>query len=566
MTSAIRIMPRFRAIVVLALCAAPLGAQQKNLPLKHKAERTTVDISVRDLMSRLYVYADDSLQGREAGSMGHMKATAYIAAELKKLGLEPAGVGGTYFQDVPFISRRLSSGATISASNRLFNAYADFIAAPFRGASPRPMDGVQVVYGGVFGDSTQSITASQAAGKLVVIEAPNGIGRITPNSPFAEAAGVALIGGGMLTPQQMALGRTPSLTLPPAPGAPSVPLVLTVTRLMAESMLAAPLDGMKAGTVAAEPLHASILFDENVAPTRNVVAVLRGADPALRGEYVAVGAHSDHVGFRAAGPVDHDSLHLYNAQRYFAIDNPSGKTLTADERAAREARVAAIRVNLDSVHRKRPARRDSINNGADDDGSGTVAVLEIAEALAKGKAKPKRSVLFVWHTGEEKGLLGSRYFTDNPTVPRDSIVAQVNIDMIGRGAATDLPAGSASYLQLVGSRRLSTELGDLVETLNKSEKVPFTLDYTFDADGHPDNIYCRSDHYNYARYGIPVVFLTTGVHGDYHQVTDEPQYIDYPHLTHVTQFALGLVREVANRTQRPVVDKPKPDPTGVCRQ
>jgi hypothetical protein len=113
---------------------------------------------------------------------------------------------------------------------------------------------------------------------------------------------------------------------------------------------------------------------------------------------------------------------------------------------------------------------------------------------------------------------------------------------------------------------LSTELGDLTETVNKAQPAPFTLDYTFDANGHPENIYCRSDHYNYARYGIPVVFLTTGLHGDYHQVTDEPQYIDYPHMARVGRFVLDLTRRVADLDHRPVVDKPKPDPNGTCRQ
>ena len=151
-------------------------------------------------------------------------------------------------------------------------------------------------------------------------------------------------------------------------------------------------------------------------------------------------------------------------------------------------------------------------------------------------------------------------------MPRDSIVAQINIDMVGRGAATDLREGSERYLQLVGSRRLSTELGDLVETVNRTQPLPFAFDYTFDANGHPDNIYCRSDHYEYARWGIPVVFLTTGLHGDYHQVTDEPQYIDYPHMARVGRLVFNLADRVADLDHRPVVDKPKPDPTGACRQ
>jgi hypothetical protein len=138
--------------------------------------------------------------------------------------------------------------------------------------------------------------------------------------------------------------------------------------------------------------------------------------------------------------------------------------------------------------------------------------------------------------------------------------------MVGRGAASDLAAGGERYLQLVGSRRLSTELGDLAETVNRSERMPFNIDYTYDADGHPENIYCRSDHYNYARYGIPVVFLMTGLHGDYHQVTDEPQYIDYPHMERVARYVHDLTTRVADLDHRVVVDKPKPDPTGTCRQ
>jgi Zn-dependent M28 family amino/carboxypeptidase len=195
-----------------------------------------------------------------------------------------------------------------------------------------------------------------------------------------------------------------------------------------------------------------------------------------------------------------------------------------------------------------------------------VSVLEIAEAFAGARARPRRSVLFVWHTGEEKGLLGSQWFTDHPTVPRDSIVAQLNMDMVGRGTTADVPNGGLGYLQLIGSRRLSTELGDLVEAVNKTEKHPFTFDYAYDANGHPENYYCRSDHYMYARYGIPIVFFSTGDHIDYHQVTDEPQYIDYPHMAAVGQLVFDIANAVANLDHRPVVDKPKPDPNGTCRQ
>ena len=226
-----------------------------------------------------------------------------------------------------------------------------------------------------------------------------------------------------------------------------------------------------------------------------------------------------------------------------------------------------MRASLDSIRKIRPARIDSVMNGADDDGSGSMGVLEIAEQLAKAKQKPKRSILFVWHTAEEKGLFGSAWYSDHPTVPRDSIVACVNIDMIGRGGAfDDVPEGGLRYLQLLGSRRLSTQLGDLVERVNTERKYGFKLDYQFDANGHPAQYYCRSDHYNYARYGIPTVFFSTGGHQDYHMPTDEPQYIDYEHYARVTNYIGELTATLANTAQRLVVDKPKPDPKAPCQQ
>jgi hypothetical protein len=557
------------ALLLGALVLAPsLAAAQsaRPLPLKRKAQPTTAAITENDLMSRLYVFADDSMMGREAGTAGAMKGTAYIASEVKKLGLIPAGDGGSYFQNVPFIARTLDSTTTIAVNGATLVPYKDFVVVPFRGAQPRAIDGAKVIYGGVVGDTAHYLKAEQAEGKFVVMRNPTGVlGRIAPTSPLAKAAGVAFAGGGNLTAATLATGRSPSLTLPPAPDAPSALITLAISASAAERLLGAPVEGMAVGT-AGGMVQGNLKFVERAAPTRNVVAILRGSDPVLRNEYLAIGAHSDHVGYRATGAVDHDSLHLFLAQRYLATENPTAAPLSPEARQAQQARVAAIHVNLDSVRALRPARRDSINNGADDDGSGSMTVLEVAQAFARGKARPKRSLLFVWHTGEEKGLLGSRYFSDHPTVPRDSIVAQINIDMVGRGGKADLGAGSDRYLQLVGSRRLSTELGDLVETVNKTQPMPFTFDYTFDANGHPDNIYCRSDHYNYARYGIPVVFMTTGLHGDYHQVTDEPQYIDYAHMARIGRFVVDLATAVANLDHRPVVHKPKPDPNAACKQ
>jgi hypothetical protein len=322
-------------------------------------------------------------------------------------------------------------------------------------------------------------------------------------------------------------------------------------------MLGAPLQSLQRGAMG-KPVTAAFRYVESQAPgARNVIAILPGSDPKLRGEYVAIGSHSDHIGFGT--PVDHDSLYaFYHIVRTKGADD-GGKPATAED-------WPKVRAMLDSLRRVHTARQDSIYNGADDDGSGSMGLLEVAEAYASAKDKPKRSLLFIWHVGEELGLYGSGYFTDSPTVPRDSIVAEINIDMIGRGSAADTPGGGPGYLQLIGSRRLSTELGDLVEAEGKKFTPAFRFDYQYDANGHPQQYYCRSDHYMYARYGIPIVFMSTGGHPEYHQVTDEPQYIDYDQLARVSQLVYNTANRVANLDHRLVVDKPKPDPKGQCVQ
>ena len=152
----------------------------------------------------------------------------------------------------------------------------------------------------------------------------------------------------------------------------------------------------------------------------------------------------------------------------------------------------------------RPSRRDSIFNGADDDASAVAVALELAEYFLRHPAR--RSILLVFHTAEEKGLFGASHFTDHPTVPRDSIIAQVNMDQVSRGGPEDIEGAARRTLFVLGSRRISTPLGDLVDRLNRQPQNRFTLDYSLDAPSHPANAYCRSDHYMYARYGIPVVF------------------------------------------------------------
>jgi hypothetical protein len=299
-------------------------------------------------------------------------------------------------------------------------------------------------------------------------------------------------------------------------------------------------------------------------PARNVVAVLRGSDPALRGEYVALTAHNDHVGYDHF-PVDHDSLRAFNrVVRPMGADSPP-RDPTPEERTR-------IRAILDSLRRLRPPRPDSIRNGADDDGSGTVSILEIAERLALGGARPRRSILFVSHTGEEAGLLGSRWFTDHPTVPLDSVVGEIDQDMVGRGTSSDYPkggvgAGGPTYLEVVGAKRLSRAFGEVLDAANARQPTPFVFNLEYDRPGHPLQYYCRADHYSYARYGIPAMAISRGEHLDYHQVTDESQYIDYVDLARVSRMVLDAALSLANAPTRPALDVPKPaDPHGPCRQ
>lgn len=295
------------------------------------------------------------------------------------------------------------------------------------------------------------------------------------------------------------------------------------------------------------------------AAARNVVGIIRGSDPALSGEFVSITAHNDHIGFNRR-PVDHDSLRAFNA-----VIRPLGADSRPHPASADEA--LRIRRILDSLRASHPPRLDSIYNGADDDGSGTIALIEIAQAFARTGRRPRRSILLVSHTAEERGLLGSAWFTDHPTVPLDSIVAEIDVDMIGRGSASDRPNGGPTYLEVVGLRRLSREFGDWLEASNAREPVPFVFNYEYDAPGHPDQYYCRADHYNYARYGIPSVSLSRGSHRDYHQVTDEAQYIDYPDYARLVEMVFDAAVFVANAEHRPRLDAAKPtNPHVPCRQ
>jgi hypothetical protein len=548
-----------RTLAAIAVLIVPGAlAAQKSLPVKMAPKPTTGAITPADLMSRVYAFADDSMMGRQTGTVYHDKGTDYIARELKRIGLQPAGDSGTYFQRLPILaSRTLASNASVTVEGKTYAPWTDFLPRDPR-TDHAPLNGT-AIYGGIFGDTATMLIPSQAAGKVVVFSVRRGFQAHRPLllQLYKDANGIVIATLDSV-PAELRAGMQSPETVPLPEGAPPrIPAFFYATRALADAMFGAPVTSLQRGAAGKTVTGTMNFVSGPAAGTRNVVAILPGSDPVLRNQYVAIGAHSDHIGVDV--PVDHDSLYAF-----YHIVRPQG----ADDgdKNPQPSDWPKIRTLLDSLRKAHPARLDSINNGADDDASGSMGMLEVAEAFATAREKPKRSILFVWHVGEEQGLFGSEYFTNHPTVPRDSIVGQINIDMIGRGGAKDTPGGGPGYLQLIGSKRLSTELGELVEAEGKKFTPAFKYDYQYDANGHPQQYYCRSDHYNYARYGIPVVFLSTGGHAEYHQVTDEPQYLDYDQLARVTQLVYNIATRVANLDHRLVVDKPKPDPSGQCRQ
>ena len=502
---------------VLVLCAgcASGAASAGTAPLLR-----TVSPSAAELRADLFVFAADSFGGRETGTPYADKAAQWIATRLAKLGLEPGGDSG-YFARVPMQRTAVTPGAievTTPAGTTRLRTGADiaFLTALGPGAPlPRNAADAEVVFAG-YGIVDPSIKRDDyaglnVAGKVVVIA-----GLVPPGVDSAKAKALA-------NPQMMfsrlgaAIGRQPAavvLLLPdsvfalaagqvsgtqiqlaqgaaPKSSGPR-PLPLVAVGRLGSPLMPALWPASGAALAAGTRFKASYSEQEENFNGYNVVGIIRGTDAALRNTYVAYGAHYDHIGIGTA------------------------------------------------------VNGDSINNGADDDGSGSVTLLAIARAWMQGP-RPKRSALFVWHVGEEKGLFGSEAFTEKPTVPIDSIVAQLNADMIGRNGLDSLyivGPGAAPNGQ-------SAVLGTVIDSVNTAGATRFTFNREWDTTTHPERIYYRSDHFNYARKGIPIVFFTSGLHDQYHKVTDEASLINYEKMARVgdLMYRSGLV--LGNRGTRP---------------
>jgi hypothetical protein len=272
--------------------------------------------------------------------------------------------------------------------------------------------------------------------------------------------------------------------------------------------------------------------------TRNVVGMVEGTDPTLKGTYVLLGAHLDHIGYSQTG--------MGNGPAPGACRLRSVDALAALQKAGRTPQNTGQRGGGPPAAPADPfERRDVIYNGADDDGSGSVSLLAIAKAFATG-AKPRRSVVFMWHAGEEGGLLGSRYNAGHPAVPLDAVQAHINLDMIGRDDCNNVEGDYTNSVFVIGADRISTDLHNVIVGTNDRLAAPLMLDFEMNDPKDPESVYTRSDHFSYASKGIPVAFFTTGLHPDYHRVSDTIEKINFPKMTRITQLVYQAGWAIAN--------------------
>ncbi len=282
----------------------------------------------------------------------------------------------------------------------------------------------------------------------------------------------------------------------------------------------------------------------------NVVGMIEGSDPKLKGTYVLFGAHLDHIGYSQNGLGRAGDNSGCRNRSQIAVDAliKSGKMPIKPAPGAARAGGGgggAGRAAGPAVTPPPFDQRDFVSNGADDDGSGSASLLGVAKAFATGP-RPKRSVVFVWHVGEEAGLLGSRYNADFPIVPADKIQVQLNMDMVGRDDCNDQEGDYTNSVFIVGADRISTDLHNLIIETNQTMVKPLGLDYEMNDPNDPEGVYRRSDHFSYAAKGIPIAFFTTGLHPDYHRVSDTVDKILFPKMAQITQLVYQTGFSVAN--------------------
>ena len=484
-------------------------------------------ITKEDAYKHLSVLASDDYEGRETGKEGAWKAAEYIAAQFKSLGLK-APVNGSYFQKVG-LSEVGPGNSTFKVGKQSFENFKDFYASASKTNFSKAVKEVVFVGYGIEDEKFNELAGLDLKGKVVIYSTArepfvNGKSIVTGTEKASswtaakrlrnlQSKGPALIISfnpdmESLVKRMGAYLKNARLVLDKA-NQPAQAPVITVSAPVADAILAKAKTSINDWTAkiaaAGKPDSKAVktAFEANlvskVSPVRaeNVLGFLEGTD--LKDEIIVISAHYDHVGVHGEGA-------------------------------------------------------DKIHNGADDDGSGTTGVLEIAEAFVKAKAEghgPRRSILFLTVVGEEKGLLGSEWYSDNPVFPLNKTVTNLNIDMIGRvdPAHKDNP----DYVYVIGSDKLSTDLHKISEYVNATY-TRTTFDYKYNDPNDPERIYYRSDHYNFAKHGIPIIFYFNGVHEDYHKASDEISKINFEMLTKRARLVFFTGWDLANRDKAPVVD------------
>lgn len=481
-------------------------------------------ITAEDLKKHLYIVAGAEMEGRETATEGQRKAAAYIENHFKQLGLAP-GINGGYQQPYPVFQDSLVK-ASIEVNGKKFAPFTDFAVNLGSSNTSAFMAGEVVFVGYGISDSTRDdYKGIDAKGKIVLVLAG------TPPTAAQPAAGAPRRGFGVSPVVEAAMKNGAAAIFQVQPGFPRrtgatrggqyvngfrktvYPNVYTISDQVAESIMgtdyAAAKEAMKAGNPVAKTYTANVAVEFMKLVTElqstNVIGFLEGTDK--KDEYVFITAHYDHIGKTAAGV---------------------------------------------------------INYGADDDGSGTVSVLEMAEAFVKAKAAgkgPRRSIVFMTVSGEEKGLWGSAYYGDHPVYPLEKTTVDLNIDMIGRIDPKRTIGDSTNYVYVVGDDKLSSDLRPISEAMNK-KYIKMELDYKYNDPKDTERIYYRSDHYNFARKGVPIIFYFNGTHADYHRPGDTPDKIGYELMAKRAKLVFYTAWEMANRNDMLKRDIPL-DPNAV---
>ncbi len=533
----------FTSLLVISLLLPTLVFGQLAVKITPKERAMADAITASQLSTYLHFVASDAMGGRDTPSQGLDITAEFLRMNVEKWGFKPAGDNGSFFQKIALTRESLDTANTkLEIGGKQLRLGDDFFRIAGTGSVSGPLvfgkDGWLVKSKGI-----DAFAGVDVNGKIVVISSegfnqntmtprPAGVARedltgekgVDWADAIAHAEKKGAVGIIMVAPPQLQamwgnlrrfVGQGslyPDKLRANANGAaPSLP-VFVVSQQVGDEIFAGESGNKTSATTFAltKSGAASAVSKKETQWTQNVVALWEGSDPTLKAEMVAVGAHYDHDGTRP------------NAQG-----------------------------------------EDKIWNGADDDGSGTVAVLAIAEALAKAKTRPKRSVLLVWHAGEEKGLWGADYFNKFPTVDIKKVIAQLNIDMIGRSKKPgdtnpknkDLTGEHAIYV--IGSEMMSSTLGAVTKGANDGF-LKLAYDYKYDDPADTNRFFFRSDHFHYAQNGIPIAFWFDGVHEDYHQPSDTADKIDYQKMEKVTRTIFLTLWELTDLKERPAVDKKLP--------